>query len=253
MANFRGESICVLQPKRGRRAQSGRANRPLRLSRLLTREYRSVSSICRSHPQQILSLKHEVFQPRSTFSGSLPVWHVPPGSVLASAGSCASFTSRAISRNEPIKRKQLVPITSPGNIKSSCGYLHSVLARVITPAGIAPEWADCHGFAHCESRHFDTVPENIQVNTQVNSAAQYESDVALVRKAQQGDTDAFAALFNAHRPRVYSLCLRMTSNTAEADDLTQDAFLHVFRKLSTFRGDSALSTRLYRLAVNTVL
>jgi RNA polymerase sigma-70 factor, ECF subfamily len=121
------------------------------------------------------------------------------------------------------------------------------------PAGIAPEWADCHGFAHCQSRHFDAVPENIQVNTQVNSAAQYESDVALVRKAQQGDTDAFAALFNAHRPRVYSLCLRMTSNTAEAEDLTQDAFLHVFRKLSTFRGDSALATWLYRLAVNTVL
>jgi RNA polymerase sigma-70 factor, ECF subfamily len=114
------------------------------------------------------------------------------------------------------------------------------------PAGIAPEWADCHGFAHCQS-------ENIQVNTQVNSAAQYQSDVALVRKAQQGDTDAFAALFNAHRPRVYSLCLRMTSNTAEAEDLTQDAFLHVFRKLSTFRGDSALATWLYRLAVNTVL
>jgi RNA polymerase sigma-70 factor (ECF subfamily) len=91
------------------------------------------------------------------------------------------------------------------------------------------------------------------VNTKVNSAAQYESDIALVRKAQQGDTDAFAALFYAHRPRVYSLCLRMTSNTAEAEDLTQDAFLQVFRKLSRFRGDSALSTWLYRLAVNTVL
>src|SRR2546429_10020083 len=45
----------------------------------------------------------------------------------------------------------------------------------------------------------------------------------------------------------------MTNNTAEAEDLTQDAFLQVFRKLATFRGDSALSTWLYRIAVNTVL
>ena len=65
--------------------------------------------------------------------------------------------------------------------------------------------------------------------------------------------DAFASLFNTHKNKIYSLCLRMTSNTAEAEDLTQDAFLQVFRKLSSFRGDSALSTWLYRVAVNTVL
>src|SRR5262250_1208906 len=52
---------------------------------------------------------------------------------------------------------------------------------------------------------------------------------------------------------IHSVCLRMTNNTAEAEDLTQDAFLQVFRKLGTFRGDSALSTWLYRVAVNTVL
>src|SRR5437016_562049 len=91
------------------------------------------------------------------------------------------------------------------------------------------------------------------VNPELNTTAQYESDLDLVRKAQRGDADAFAGLFYAHRPRVYSLCLRMTNNTAEAEDLTQDAFLQVFRKLSTFRGDSALSTWLYRVAVNTVL
>src|ERR1700731_1649227 len=75
----------------------------------------------------------------------------------------------------------------------------------------------------------------------------------VVKRAQQGDADAFAALFHAHKARIYSLCLRMTNNTAEAEDLTQDAFLQVFRKLATFRGDSALSTWLYRIAVNTVL
>jgi RNA polymerase sigma-70 factor (ECF subfamily) len=91
------------------------------------------------------------------------------------------------------------------------------------------------------------------VNTDTNTTAQHQSDLELVKRAQHGDADAFASLFYAHRPRVYSLCLRMTNNTAEAEDLTQDAFLQVFRKLATFRGDSALSTWLYRVAVNTVL
>ena len=79
------------------------------------------------------------------------------------------------------------------------------------------------------------------------------SDSDFIQKAQSGDTEAFAALFQAHKMRVYSLCLRMTNNVAEAEDLTQDAFLQVFRKLSTFRGNSALSTWIYRVAVNTVL
>src|SRR5207302_5415434 len=62
-----------------------------------------------------------------------------------------------------------------------------------------------------------------------------------------------ANIFHVHKPRVYYLCLRMTNNVAEAEDLTQEAFLQVFRKLPTFRGDSALSTWMYRVAVNTVL
>ena len=79
------------------------------------------------------------------------------------------------------------------------------------------------------------------------------SEGDLVLRAQAGQEEAFAALFEAHRRRVYSLCLRMTRNTAEAEDLTQEAFLRVFRKISTFRGDSAFSTWLHRLAVNVVL
>jgi RNA polymerase sigma-70 factor (ECF subfamily) len=89
--------------------------------------------------------------------------------------------------------------------------------------------------------------------SEVNSSAQRMVDADIVRRAQQGDVDAFAALFHANRTKIYSLCLRMTSNTAEAEDLTQEAFLLAFRKLGTFRGDSALSTWLYRVAVNTVL
>ena len=85
------------------------------------------------------------------------------------------------------------------------------------------------------------------------SSVRFHSDCDSVRRAQQGDADAFASIFHAHKARIYSVCLRMTNNTAEAEDLTQDAFMQVFRKLSTFRGDSALSTWLYRIAVNTVL
>jgi len=91
------------------------------------------------------------------------------------------------------------------------------------------------------------------MNPGLNSTVRSTTDLELVRRAQRGDSEAFAALFHAHKAKIYSICLRMTNNTAQAEDLTQDAFLQVFRKLSTFRGNSALSTWLYRIAVNTVL
>jgi len=84
-----------------------------------------------------------------------------------------------------------------------------------------------------------------------SSPAILESEI--IRRAQQGDPEAFGLLFERHKARVYALCLRMTRNKAEAEDLTQEAFLHVFRKLCAFRSDSALSTWLYRVTVNTVL
>jgi RNA polymerase sigma-70 factor (ECF subfamily) len=71
--------------------------------------------------------------------------------------------------------------------------------------------------------------------------------------AQAGDTKSFEFLYALHKRRVYSLCLRMLSNVAEAEDLTQEAFLQLYRKIGTFRGDSAFSTWLHRLAVNVVL
>ncbi|HEY6464620.1 MAG TPA: sigma-70 family RNA polymerase sigma factor [Candidatus Acidoferrales bacterium] len=74
-----------------------------------------------------------------------------------------------------------------------------------------------------------------------------------IRLAQQGDAGAFERLYQLHNRRVYSLCLRMVSNTAEAEDLTQEAFLQLFRKIATFRGESAFSTWLHRLSVNVVL
>lgn len=80
-----------------------------------------------------------------------------------------------------------------------------------------------------------------------------ESDRSLVQRAQLGDGRAFATLFQRHKKRVYSVCLLMTKDMAEAEDLTQEAFLQVFRSVGSFRGDSAFSTWLYRVAVNTVL
>ncbi len=86
-----------------------------------------------------------------------------------------------------------------------------------------------------------------------NDSDTRESDTMLVQRALEGDADAFATLFQLHKGRVYAVCLRMTNNTADADDLTQEAFIQAFRKLATFRGESALSTWLHRVAVNTAL
>jgi RNA polymerase sigma-70 factor, ECF subfamily len=79
------------------------------------------------------------------------------------------------------------------------------------------------------------------------------NELILVRRAQRGDEEAFATLFQLHKKWVHSVCLSMTRDASEAEDLTQEAFLQVFHKVGTFRGDSAFATWLYRLAVNTVL
>ncbi len=79
------------------------------------------------------------------------------------------------------------------------------------------------------------------------------NDHQLAAAAQEGNAHAFEALYDRHKRRIYSLCLRMMHNAAEAEDLTQDTFMQVFRKLDTFRGEAAFSTWLHRLAVNTVL
>src|SRR3954451_17307712 len=78
-------------------------------------------------------------------------------------------------------------------------------------------------------------------------------DADVLARAQGGDHYAFAQLYALHKRRIYSLCLRMVGNVAEAEDLTQEAFLQLHRKIATFRGDSAFSTWLHRLAINVVL
>jgi RNA polymerase sigma-70 factor (ECF subfamily) len=79
------------------------------------------------------------------------------------------------------------------------------------------------------------------------------SDYALTQRAAEGDMGAFEELYERHNRRVYSLCLRMTSNVAEAEDLAQEVFIQLFRKVGSFRGESAFTTWLHRLTVNQVL
>ncbi len=91
--------------------------------------------------------------------------------------------------------------------------------------------------------------EKLSAKQTVSSLTEAEA----IKQAQEGDAAAFEFLYKAHCRRVYSLCLRMIKNPAEAEDLTQQAFLQLFRKIGTFRGESGFSTWLHRVTVNVVL
>jgi RNA polymerase sigma-70 factor, ECF subfamily len=79
------------------------------------------------------------------------------------------------------------------------------------------------------------------------------TEAEAIRLAQAGNAAAFEFLYQLHGRRVYALCLRMVGNPADAEDLMQEAFLQLFRKIGTFRGESAFSTWLHRMTVNVVL
>ena len=79
------------------------------------------------------------------------------------------------------------------------------------------------------------------------------NEATLIARAQQSDPEAFEQLYRRHIDRVYGLCLRMTGERGEAEDCAQEAFIQAWRKLDRFRGDSAFSTWLHRIAVNAVL
>jgi RNA polymerase sigma-70 factor, ECF subfamily len=80
-----------------------------------------------------------------------------------------------------------------------------------------------------------------------------DTDYELAQAAAGGDRSAFELLYARHSRRVYSLCLRMTQNPAEAEDLSQEVFIQLFRKIGSFRGDAQFTTWLHRLTVNQVL
>jgi RNA polymerase sigma-70 factor (ECF subfamily) len=99
----------------------------------------------------------------------------------------------------------------------------------------------------------DASNQNEQKDASASAAPAETADAEILAKAQAGDHAAFAQLYSVHKRRVYSLCLRMLGNVAEAEDLTQESFLQLHRKIATFRGDSAFSTWLHRLTINVVL
>lgn len=79
------------------------------------------------------------------------------------------------------------------------------------------------------------------------------TDFELAQRAAGGDMAAFEEIYQRHHRRVYSICLRMLQNAFEAEDLTQDVFIQLYRKIGSFRGDSAFTTWLHRMTVNQVL
>jgi RNA polymerase sigma-70 factor, ECF subfamily len=78
-------------------------------------------------------------------------------------------------------------------------------------------------------------------------------DYQLARRIADGDMQAFEEFYQRYHRRVYGLCLRMSRNTTEAEDLTQEVFMHVYRKIGSFRGESTMMTWLHRVTVNLVL
>lgn len=81
----------------------------------------------------------------------------------------------------------------------------------------------------------------------------WQHDLNLARKISAGDIQAFEELYLRYHRRVYCLCVKMTNNASEADDLTQEVFIHLYHKVGSFRGDSAFTTWLHRVTVNKVL
>lgn len=86
-----------------------------------------------------------------------------------------------------------------------------------------------------------------------DTPAAEQSDEALAALAAAGDDHAFEALLSRYEARVYRLARRLTSDDGDAQDVLQDAFLQVYRKLGSFRGESRFSTWLYRIATNAAL
>jgi RNA polymerase sigma-70 factor (ECF subfamily) len=97
------------------------------------------------------------------------------------------------------------------------------------------------------------VPNDYSCDMVTAIANSTTEESAWIRKAQSADTSAFESLYRLHIGKVYGLCLRMTGNASEADDCAQETFIQAWRKLDKFRSDSAFSTWLHRIAVNTVL
>ena len=97
------------------------------------------------------------------------------------------------------------------------------------------------------------IPVRQRVDPSVPSKQADVSDAELVARCRTGDVGAFEALYRQHAPRLYSLASRMAGSVDEGEDLLQEIFLQAYRKLGSFKGDAAVGTWLYRLAINHCL
>jgi RNA polymerase sigma-70 factor (ECF subfamily) len=117
---------------------------------------------------------------------------------------------------------------------------------------------EIRGYSQRKAQHFPTKrrpdcgPENHAADLNQHKPDRSSLSEA-IRLAQQGDAEAFEIIYRLHSGRVYALCLRMLHDPVQAEDLVQDVFIQLFRKIHTFRGDSAFSTWLHRLTANLVL
>ena len=136
-----------------------------------------------------------------------------------------------------------MPVTANANLRCTKIAVGS-LARPIVEKRRSLNWVMRSG-TECISK---------KAAPQVTSVASDTlSEAEVIQRAREGDRAAFECLYRLHSRRVYAVCLRMLADPTEAEDLTQEAFLLLFRKIHTFRGESAFSTWLHRLAVNLVL
>ncbi len=107
-----------------------------------------------------------------------------------------------------------------------------------------PVWQDTES-EKTDKKEFIKAKQTINVSS--------AKDFELTQAAAAGNMMAFEEIYQRHHRRVYSICLRMLQNATEAEDLTQDVFIQLYRKIGSFRGDSAFTTWLHRLTVNQVL
>ena len=97
------------------------------------------------------------------------------------------------------------------------------------------------------------VTSKVTAHPSAGGAGGRAAELRLVERCRQGELGAFEELYKAHSGRLFSLAMRMLGNPADAEDMLQEIFLSAHRKLDSFRGEAALGTWLYRLAMNQIL
>ena len=96
----------------------------------------------------------------------------------------------------------------------------------------------------------DSTSKVVSANKQGTGHEVESADFGLIASCQQGDHRAFRQIFDIYRDRVYGLCRQMSDTDEDAEDLTQEIFIQVFRSIRSFRGEAALGTWIFRVAAN---